>query len=254
MLDKQVKKHLQELQQKKYRKQYGEYIVEGVKGVEEALMHADDVAAVIVDGKRREEKDIAACLTLAEKKQTDIFFAGRNDIDDIKTTETFPGIMAVVAMPDIQFRECFKAPKILCVDGLNDPGNLGTIIRTADWFGISHIILGEGSVDVYNEKVVRSTMGSFFRVKVYTSPSLINSLETLKKEGYSVAAFDVNGTPFTKELILPKKTVLLFGSESHGIRADVLALSNTTHRIVGYGKAESLNVGIAVGISLFACS
>lgn len=250
MLDKQIKKHIKQLQQKKYRKEYNEFLVEGIKGIQEALRSSYEVVALVIDGKKRDEQDIQSLILLSQKKDTEVFFAGRGDIDEIKTTETFSGVLAVVAMQDIGLQSLEQGKPIVCIDGINDPGNLGTIIRTADWFGISSILLGEGSVDPYNDKVVRSTMGSFFRSQVFTAVSLVHSLEKLKRDGYSLYALDTHGTPVSHSLHLPKKSVFVFGSESHGIRPEIQSLCDQSFTIVGTGKAESLNVGVAVGITL----
>jgi len=142
-----------------------------------------------------------------------------------------------------------NADTILLLDRVNDPGNLGTIIRTADWFDIHDIILSEGSVDPYNEKVVRSTMGSIFRTHMYQSEYLVETVEFLKKNGYSIAVLDLEGEDISE---LPKKgkLALLFGSESHGISDQLLALADASYTISGKGNAESLNLAMSVGITL----
>jgi len=206
---------------------------------------------VVVDGTRREEPPFAAFIQLVEKAGVEIFFAGRKDIAYIKTTETFPGVLAVVAMKDTSFQAVRGSGPFVCLDGVNDPGNLGTIIRTADWFGVSTILLGQGSVDMYNEKVVRSTMGSFFRTTICKVSNLADSLEKFISEGYSVYAFTMEGLP-AADLRVKRtdKVIFLFGSESHGISSELQRLCTASYTIERKGQAESLNVGVAVGIAL----
>lgn len=250
MLPSSLTKHLSKLQQKKYRKEFGEFIVEGIKGVEEAIAADAEILAVIVDGARREEKEIADLVLKLEKKNVSISFCGRKDIDDIKTTDTFPGIQAVVASRDVSLTDLDLSKPILFLDQINDPGNLGTIIRTADWFGVTNLVLSDGSVDPYNPKVVRSTMGSIFHVTIFESHNAVATLEHLKEKGYSITGLDTKGKPI-RTLKSAKKQVYIFGSESHGIRQEILPLLDETIAIPGQGRAESLNVGVAVGVVLF---
>lgn len=256
MLPSSLTKHLAKLQQKKYRKEFGEFIVEGIKGVEEAIAADAEILAVIVDGARREEKEIADLVLKLEQKNISVSFCGRKDIGDIKTTDTFPGIQAIVAARDVSLIDLDLSKPILFLDQISDPGNLGTIIRTADWFGVSNLVLSDGSVDLYNPKVVRSTMGSLFHITVFESHNALATLEHLKEKGYRIVGLDTKGKPIrSSSSATPgkpaKKQVYIFGSESHGIRKEIISLLNETIAIPGQGRAESLNVGVAVGVVLF---
>ncbi|MBT3538642.1 RNA methyltransferase [Candidatus Parcubacteria bacterium] len=247
MLSQKIQKHLKQLQQKKFRKEFEEFIVEGVKGVEEGLNSDADVALLVVEGNRRDENDIAELITLAEKSEIPVEFCGRKDVDDIKTTDTFPGVLAVIGQEQLDLEDVVEGP-IICLDEVKDPGNLGTIIRTADWFGIKNIVLSEKCVDVYNPKVVRSTMGSIFHVNILRSENISKTLERLKKEfEYEVNALDMEGKDITK--LKPKnKAVYLFGSESHGVSDALEELIDNRYTISGSGDAESLNLAISAGI------
>lgn len=250
MLPQKTITHLNKLQEKKYRNEFKEFIVEGLKGVGEALTEDAEVVLIIIEGKRRDEKEFAALIKTAEQKNVPIEFCARGDIGDIKTTDTFPGALAVIAQSDIALEHIVNDQPIICLDGVKDPGNLGTIIRTADWFGIPNLLLSEDCVDPYNPKVVRSTMGSLFRVQVFESQHLPTTLTTLKeKHGYEIIAMDMRGEPLEK-LRAAKKAVYLFGSESHGIRPSLESLISKRYTIQGTGKAESLNVAVATGILL----
>ena len=113
-----------------------------------------------------------------------IEFYGRKQIEKIKTTETFPGVLAIVNQPEVYAEDLIGSKNIISLDEVKDPGNLGTIIRTADWFGIQGIILSENCVELYNPKVVRASMGSIFHVKIFQSDNLVDDLQIFKKEEY----------------------------------------------------------------------
>lgn len=244
MLSNKTKTLLRKLSQKKHRKQMGAFVVEGVKGVQEALDHAD-VLMLVIEGVRREAH--AKLIEQAERKDVLIEYAGEKDVKALKSTDTFPGVLAVVAMPETP--DEMIGDTVLVLDRVNDPGNLGTIIRTADWFGVQTIVLSDGSVDPYNEKVVRSTMGSIFRVSIVQSHNIAQTVDDLKKTGYSIAALDLAGTNIQKSTKVQKQ-VLVFGSESHGLSDELKQSVDSVYRIEGKGEAESLNLAISVGIAL----
>lgn len=251
MIEKGTVKHLKQLQEKKYRREFAEFTVEGVKGVKEALNSEMEIPLIIIDGKLREEPEMMEIIALAGKNEIAVEFCGRRDIDDLKTTETFPGIIAVVETPNFSSEDLVNDSPIIALAGLKDPGNLGTIIRTADWFGIKNVILAEDTVEPYNPKVVRSTMGSIFRVKIFESKNIVHTLAGLKdKHGYAVVALDLNGQNINKLKPTPK-TIYIFGSESHGVDTKLDNLIAERYTIPGGGEAESLNVAVAAGIVMF---
>lgn len=249
MLSEKQRKYINKLKQKKYRKAYAQFLVEGVKGVTEALNSNTPVVSVIIEGKKRDDASFADIIKKAEKQNIEVVFCGRKDIGDIKTTETFSGVLAIISMPEYDLDDLGQDKPIIVLDGVTDPGNLGTIIRTADWFGVGDILLSEGSVDPYNEKVVRSTMGSIFRTKIILSHDLAQDLEFLKKQGYTVYSLDLSGAPL-KNLSLPQRAAYVFGSESHGVSPITQKIVDHSIKIPGKGSAESLNVAVAAGIIL----
>ncbi len=247
MLSSKIVKHITQLQEKKYRREFHEFVVEGFKGVGEALQYAQ-VILVIVEGSRREEEEITACIQQAEKLKIPVEFCGRKDIGSIKTTDTFPGILAVVDSEEYSLEDVAEGP-IIALEDIKDPGNLGTIIRTADWFGITNILLSENSVDEYNPKVVRSTMGSIFRSRIYRSHNVLKDIERLKNDfGYTTVGLDIAGKPLPSTISKPEHMIFIFGSESHGISSELENLVDTRYTILGKGKAESLNLAISAAI------
>jgi len=247
MISQSLKKHINKLQQKKYRKEFGEFIVEGKKGIEEALKNESEIIFIIIEGNKREEfQDI---IQKAEKKNIDIEYCTNKDLNFIKTTTTFPGIMGIVQISDYSLDDLINKSPIICLDRVNDPGNLGTVIRTADWFGIKNIVLSEGSVDPFMDKVVRSSMGSIFRENIFLSKNIVQTISNLKKKNYKIVSLDLNGKNL--EILKPTpKTVYIFGSESHGLSEELEELTDETYTISGAGETESLNLAISVGILL----
>lgn len=245
MLSSNIKNHTIKLQQKKGRTEFNEFLVEGFKGVDEALDSNYPMNYIVIDSRFRDDKK--DLIKKAEDRGAEIFFCNKPEAEKIKTTDTFPGILAVVKMPQFSIDKSTDNGPIIILDKINDPGNLGTIIRTADWFGIKNILLSEDSVDLYSPKVVRSTMGSIFHVNVIESADIVRSIEQLKKKGYNIVALDIKGESLENFKSTPK-TAYIFGSESHGIRNTLLDLTDKKITIKGKGEAESLNVAVSAGI------
>jgi len=247
MLEFSIIKHLNKLKQKKFRKEEKEFVVEGIKGVVDALNSEMEVILVVVDGKLRDEKEFEKIITKAEKKDVQVAFCGRNDIEKIKTTETFPGVLAVIVQTEILSDQIADGP-IICLDAVKDPGNLGTIIRTADWFGFKNILLSEDTVDVYNPKTFRSTMGSIFHLNIAKTGNLLKTLEKLKKEyEYKIYSLDLKGENH-KNLKPEERAIYIFGSESQGTRPELEKIVDKSYSIAGHGQAESLNVAISAAV------
>lgn len=246
MIHKKTIKHIHKLQQKKYRKEFNEYIIEGVKGVTEALQSDTEVLLVLMTGTSRDDEGFSYIVSLCSDQDIPLEFIGRKEIGDIKTTDTFPGVLAVVSTKEYGPEDVLSDGPVICLNGVKDPGNLGTIIRTADWFGIQNILLSEDSVDPYNPKVVRSTMGSIFRVKIHTTKNIASLLQKAK-ETYALVGLSMEGEPIGS-MKAKKETIYVFGSESHGISSDLEELLDHRYTISGDGGAESLNLAVSAGI------
>lgn len=225
------KKLIKSLHQKKYRDLNGLFIVEGKKCVSELL-----------------ESDLEVEFLLTTQNLADSFpqatIISQKEMDAISALKTAPGILAVTKFP--KRSDLNLGNKVIILDNLKDPGNLGTIIRTAEWFGITDIILSPESVEEFNPKVIQSTMGSFFRVNMHRK-SLADSILDLKSKGYTVLGADMEGTSI-KEMNWPDKMGLVIGNESHGISSEVSALIDEKITIPGSGNAESLNAAVATSI------
>ncbi len=228
---------LRKLQQKKQRKQLGLCTVEGLKGVQEALS-ANLVEAIII------ERGYSGEIPRFEH----VYDASPGELKDLQQTETFPGIMAVCRIPEA--REIGDG-HVLILDRIADPGNMGTMIRTADWFGIKDVVLSPGCTDPFAPKVVRSTMGAIFRANIVMSTDIVQTISDLKRMGKVVVSLDMKGHPLST-LKSGQKYGCIVGSESHGVDKKLLSQSDQTISIPGAGQGESLNAAISAGIVMNA--
>ena len=240
-----LKKLVRSLQQKQFRDQNDLFMAEGYHLAYE-LEKSDFVPELLVC-KDSPASHVIDVLDKFADRGIPIYSAPKHQFDQMCNTKTPQGIIAVInkAEQEVLKDECFIA-----LDGVSDPGNVGTIIRTADWFGYKQVILGRDCADLYNPKVVRATQGAIFRTKVLYAPELSDFVkENYKKFKFFGASLDAENN-LTK--FRPKsKYGLFFGSEAQGFSPDVEELIQNMYKIEGLGKSESLNVAVSVGISLY---
>ena len=220
-------KQIRSLREKKFRDEYGLFVVEGEKMVREALDSAFEVVRVW----RRDEIGEAAMARISQ-------------------LSTPSPVLAVVArpsqaaMPDPELGLC------LALDGIRDPGNLGTILRTADWFGVQAVYLSADCVEPYNPKVIQSSMGSIFRVRTATA-DLPELARRFREAGRPVYGTFLDGTDLYRRELSPEGLVVM-GNEAAGIRPEVAAQVDARLLIPSFGRsgAESLNVAVATAVTL----
>lgn len=233
MLSISQKKYINSLQQKKFRLQYGTFLVEGEKMVTELLQSDFEIEYIFsIKGKGHQLNNYDT-IEISEKEMKSI------------SALSTPSIFLAVAKQKKQTIDWSQNNLILVLDKIKDPGNLGTIIRTADWFGVNTVICSNQCVDVYNPKVVQATMGSIFRTTVaYTN------LVDFFKENKTIPVYGalLDGVNVYQHLIKHKKAFLLMGSESFGISAELIPYITNKIMIPKFGKAESLNVAVATGV------
>lgn len=240
MLVKSKVKYIQSLGQKKFRQQEGVFIAEGPKLVKELLTeHSDSVLEIFALKTWIEENK----RIIANRNLTEITEAELEKLSQLTTPNQ---VVAVVKNFNTIEPVAEKEKFILVLDGIQDPGNLGTIIRIADWFGVQHIVCSEDSADRYNPKVVQSTMGSIGRVNVFYT-SLTKWLG--EQQDARIYAAVLEGQDITR-MQEPAGGVIVIGNESKGISEEVLRFCNVTITIPQKGKAESLNAAVATGIIL----
>ena len=240
MLSKQKIKYIQSLGQKKFRQQEGVFIAEGPKIIKEFLENDDAVVKELFALKEwiTENEKLTGKTTVTEITEA--------ELERISQLTTPNQVLAIARQFDKDNHIITKEKITLVLDGIQDPGNLGAIIRTADWFGVQQIVCSPDSADVYNPKVVQATMASIARVKVvYTELKEWIA----EQEDISIYATALEG----QDISTVKKInegIIIFGNESKGISAEILELANIRINIPKKGKAESLNAAVAAGIIL----
>jgi TrmH family RNA methyltransferase len=237
MLTKNTIKQIASLKQQKFRKELGLFVVEGRKMTEELLHSNFEIVGVYAtEAFLSDYPAFAQAETVTEVQ-----------MQQMSGQDTPPGILSVVKIPQ-QGEIKTTSRLILALDGIANPGNMGTLIRTAEWFGIHDIVCSKDCVELWNPKVVQATMGSLFRVKVWESDLAIY-LHHAKDEGKSIYGALLEGENLFQMQAKPEG-ILVIGSESHGIRADVLPC--ITHPVtiprVDDSMTESLNAAVAGAI------
>lgn len=245
----QLIKHIIKLKEKKYRKEYNEYIIEGVKIVEEAIEEKAKIKQIIIS-----EDAINSELVqkhLKEKLQKiDYIQVPSNIFKLISEVEKPQGVLAVIKKENGGEDIDYNQDIILALDDLQDPGNLGTIIRTADSVGLNQILISKGTTDSYNSKVIRSTMGAIFRVKIVECEDLKQTLKRLQENNFKVMVTDL-GTDKSIYDIKLQKNVIVIGNEANGVSKEIKKIADTKAIIPMFGKTESLNASIATGVILY---
>jgi TrmH family RNA methyltransferase len=239
MLSKTQVKYIQSLFHKKFRDELGHFVVEGPKMVEEAIRERpQDLLHVYA----RE-----GWVTGTDLHGIRIEEIGDHEMKKISSLVTPAPALAVLRKPAWTMPERFSG-LTLVLDAIQDPGNLGTIIRTADWFGVRNLLCGEGTVDCFNPKVVQASMGSLFRTEVFYT-DIRDTL--LHHPGVPVLASSLEGSPLEKGERW-EDAFLVIGNESTGIRPEIRDMATRRLLIPRSGGAESLNAAVAAGILLYA--
>ena len=233
-------KHLKKLQTSaKYRNEKGTFVLEGQKPVQDALSYGIVPEAVLLSESYKGE----AC---AEN----IYRISQRVAEFVSDTKTPQGIMAEIKMPKPETEGITpeKSPILFFSDGISDPGNLGTIIRTLTAAGASGLILGKGTVDLYNPKTVRSTMSALFNLPIYHSGDTEAVLHILKKKGYKLMGTRMENAVTFTEADFKAPTVIIMGNEARGISEVAANACDEFIKIPIEGKIESLNVAVASAI------
>lgn len=238
MISKQQQKYIQSLHNKKYRAEYGEFLVEGEKGLDELLASDFEIVRIFCS------EDFAGQRIPSHPELKDAVIAPADAIGAVSTFKSNTAGVAIVKQKRFFPSQNFEKVTLI-LDQINDPGNLGTIIRLADWYGIRNVVCSPETVEFYNPKVISSTMGSFTRVNVFYTPLPV----FLRGLDFPVYGADLEGANVHRHRF-EEKIGLVIGSESHGISPEVSALLTTRITIPRFGAAESLNAAMATGIIL----
>lgn len=238
-----------ELKQKKYRQQRGEFLAEGLRTVEEAVAFK---AAQQIFYTATEDERTLKLLEQAASMQLKLTCVSEAVMKKIADTETPQGIIAVCRMQEQPLEQLLASGKLLLVlDRVGDPGNIGTMLRTADAAGVGGIILLKGTADIYAPKTVRSSMGSLFHVPVLSGVAEQEFIDNAKKAGYQLLVTALDGADNLYQADLKGRLAFVMGNEAGGVSASLLQQADKRVFIPMRGKAESLNVAMAAGIVMF---
>ncbi|HWR01803.1 MAG TPA: RNA methyltransferase [Chlorobaculum sp.] len=248
-LSKAMLSRLAKLGQKKYRDIEGLFLAEGLRTVSELLDRLPDpemLQALVL------EEGAVGRMSGLERFKGKVFVADADSIARLAQTTTPQGVCAAFRKQPIRkFQPGHGRSFVVALDDVQDPGNVGTIIRTAAWFGADAVICGEGTADPYNPKAVRSSAGSIHAVSIISVPSLVQELQRLQGEGFMVSAAALEGSDYRGFQEWPVRRALVIGNEANGISPDVLELADRLLLIPHAGSTpavESLNASVSAGI------
>lgn len=227
------------LKDRRARRETGCFLVEGRKLVEEALASGFPVEAVLVDEGRVDE--------LPPLIAAPVYALPSHVLAAVCDTKTPQGVAAVVQMRELPM----VGERLVALDGVQDPGNVGTIVRTADAAGFDGVLLSTQCADVFSPKVLRATMGSVFRMPLSVTDDLPGALLALRNRGYSILSSQLDGTPFYERTNVAPRFCLVIGNEGNGVSVPVQFLATHRLRLPMRGGAESLNASVAAGIMMY---
>ncbi|MGU8475717.1 TrmH family RNA methyltransferase [Clostridium perfringens] len=237
-------KEIKKLKEKKHRIKSNKYLIEGLRFVEEAIKSKVSIDSIIFTESFKEKNP-----ELFLKINENIKLIQMNEalLKQLCSTENPQGIVGVINM---QNKELKSGELVVLVDKVQDPGNMGTIIRTAHAAGAAGIVMTKGTVDIYNDKTLRSTMGSIFYIQIVEDDSL-DFVKSLKKEGYKLVVSSLQGKNNFFEENLQGKVMIAVGNEGNGVSDEVYDIADIKVKIPMPGEAESLNVAVATSIMIY---
>lgn len=244
-------KEIKGLYRKKNRWSSKTFILEGIKIIHEAIVEGIELKYILYTNSLLSNPE-GEQLLKSIKDTGSIIRVTESVFREISDTETPQGIIGIARFYQRNLEDIGKLdrPSLLFLDAIQDPGNMGTIIRTGDAFHMDGIILGEGCVDPYNPKVVRSTMGSIFRTPIYICNDTLGSLKKIKDMGIKILATSLDG-----ELLYNKSLkdgfLGIIGNESKGVSPEIISIAEEKVKIPMPGRAESLNAGVAASIIMY---
>ena len=247
--DNELIKHIKKLKDKKHRDESNEYIIEGVKLIEEAVKENARIKKIIVceDTTRTYEIPTHIMYEIAKYEcvyVTDKIFASITQVTNPQ------GIMAIIEKGDTDAQIDYTQDIIVALDDVQDPGNLGTILRTVDSIGLNQIIVSKGTADAFNSKVVRSTMGAIFRVKIIEVENLSQAIKEMRRHHFKLMVTSLQTDNSIYDIQFNKK-IIVIGNESNGVSKEIQEMADEKAKIPMLGKTESLNASVAAGVVMY---
>lgn len=244
-------KEVKSLDNKKNRFKKGLFIIEGIRIIEDAIKSHENIKYILYSDKLFDVKNGKELFNYVGNEY-ETYKIDHNLFKDISDTENTQGIIAVLSMKNHEIKDMIKdGTFIVILDKLQDPGNMGTIIRSADALGASGIIVSKGSVDIYNQKVLRSTMGSLFHMPIVQLEDTKEVILGLKNNNVKILATTLNHAKYCYDINLKEDIAIVIGNEGNGLDEEICDLSDENIIIPMDGKSESLNVAMASSIIMY---
>lgn len=247
--DNEIVKNIKKLKEKKFRDEKNQFIVEGIKLVAEAIEENSNIDSVVVCEDCVNDGSIDKKL-LYEIARFKCVYVTEKIFDTLTDVSNPQGILAVINRKNANANIDYSQDFIVVLDGIQDPGNLGTILRTVDAAGLNQIILSKETADSFNPKVVRSTMGGIFRVNVIKSENLVETLKEIQEHKFDIVVTSLDARNSVYDIDYNKK-VIVIGNEANGVSKEVQDLADKKVKIPMIGKTESLNASVAAGIMIY---
>jgi TrmH family RNA methyltransferase len=241
------RKEIASLSRRKDRDRLGQLLIEGVRSVEAAVAAQAPLVEVLVTPTAQALPRVA---TLLQQVAVPIHCLAEADLARVSDVEASAGVLAVARIQRFPTDLLPTLHTLLALDGVQDPGNVGALLRVAAWFGLDAVLAGPGTADFFNPKVVRAAMGGLWDVHLATTDDLPGTLAHLRQHGWTVYGADLHGTA-VQDWHPARPAVLVLGSEAHGLHPDVQACLDERVSIPGDPRrqgAESLNVAVAAGV------
>lgn len=248
--DNEFIKHIKKLKDKKYRDIHQEFMIEGIKIIGEAIEENAKIKQIIICDDCEKTESIPKELMYEIAKYECVYVTTKvfESITDVSNPQ---GILAIIKKENCEDTQIDYTQDIMvALDDIQDPGNLGTILRTVDSIGLNQILVSKGTADCYNPKVVRSTMGAIFRVKVIECEDLLKTLKEVKKHKFKVMVSSLQTENSIYDVDYNKK-IIIIGNEANGVKNEIQEIADEKIKIPMLGKTESLNASVATGIILY---
>ncbi|MFZ1290557.1 MAG: RNA methyltransferase [Melioribacteraceae bacterium] len=248
MISKSEIKNLSKLTQKKFRISEQKFIVEGKRLVEEGLKSNFKCLEVFVtEDFLNSSQEIFNNFNSKKIKHSVI---NNDDIERLTSTKNPQGIVAVFEIPPSKEKLIYDKI-IICLDNISDPGNVGTILRSCDWFGIKTVFLSKECAEIFNPKVLRASMGAIFNLNIFEDMNLVSEISKLKQQNYKTYLADLDGVDY-KKIGFKEKSIIIFSNEAFGPTKELAEICDTKITISKKGNIDSLNVSAAAAIILSA--
>ncbi len=240
---------LRKLSSKKYRKEFGVYLLEGSAAIEDALMQGAEAYGILHDARSLTRSSDQELLDWLQREKYPLRETGLDELQAVSGLSTAPPVLAIMKQAPAQSPLIPVPPGLaLALDKVSDPGNVGTLIRVAAFYGIREVWLGEGTAELYNPKTIRAAMAAHLQVRICQPVDLYSACKKAREQGATILASIVENASAPPPLSPDSPTILILGSEAHGMDEKLVSLADLRVAIERRGQVDSLNVAMAGAI------